>query len=97
MRILLTPTDSYKIQPGGLFRQVGGSGGGGSIITQTLSGLSDVLISGPTNGQALVYDNTAAKWKNSSTLTADLTGNASTATSASYAATASYVQTAQTA
>jgi hypothetical protein len=84
-----TNTDSYKIQPGGLFRQVGGSGGGGSIITQTLSGLSDVLISGPTNGQALVYDNTAAKWKNSSTLTANLTGNASTATSASYASTAS--------
>jgi hypothetical protein len=92
-----TNTDSYKIQPGGLFRQVGGSGGGGSIITQTLSGLSDVLISGPTDGQALVYDHTAAKWKNSSTLTANLTGNASTATSASYATTASYVQTAQTA
>jgi hypothetical protein len=92
-----TDTDSYKIQPGGLFRQVGGSGGGGSIITQTLSGLSDVLISGPTNGQPLVYNNTSAKWQNSSTLTANLTGNASTATSASYAATASYVQTAQTA
>jgi hypothetical protein len=86
-----TVTDSYKIQPGGLFRQVGGSGGGGSVITQTLSGLSDVLISGPTNGQPLVYNNTSAKWQNSSTLTADLTGNASTATSASYATTASYV------
>jgi hypothetical protein len=86
-----TVTDSYKIQPGGLFRQVGGSGGGGSVITQTLSGLSDVLISGPTNGQALVYDHTAAKWENSSTLTADLTGNASTATTASFATTASYV------
>jgi hypothetical protein len=92
-----TVTDSYKIQPGGLFRQVGGSGGGGSIITQTLSGLSDVLISGPTNGQPLVYNNTSAKWQNSSTLTADLTGNASTATTASFATTASYVQTAQTA
>ena len=86
-----TVTDSYKIQPGGLFRQVGGSGGGGSVITQTLSGLSDVLISGPTNGQALVYDHTAAKWENSSTLIADLTGNASTATTASFATTASYV------
>jgi len=92
-----TDTDSYKIQPGGLFRQVGGSGGGGSVITQTLSGLSDVLISGPTNGQPLVYNNTSAKWQNSSTLTANLTGNASTATSASFATTASYVQTAQTA
>ena len=94
--VLTVPAD-FTIVPGGLFRQVGGSGGGGSIITQTLSGLSDVLISGLTDGQALVYDHTAAKWKNSSTLTANLTGNASTATSASYAATASYVQTAQTA
>jgi hypothetical protein len=87
---LTVPAD-FTIVPGGLFRQVGGSGGGGSIITQTLAGLSDVSISGPTNGQALVYNNTSAKWQNSSTLIADLTGNASTATSASYALTASYV------
>jgi hypothetical protein len=80
-----TVTNSYAIQAGGLFRSVGGAGGGGSIVTQTLSGLSDVLISGPTNGQPLVYNNTSAKWENSSTLIADLTGNASTATSASYA------------
>ncbi len=79
-----TDTDSYKIQPGGLFRQVGGSGGGGSIITQTLSGLSDVLISGPTNGQALVYDNTSAKWQNKSSISASISGNAATATTASY-------------
>jgi hypothetical protein len=83
-----TTADSYKILPGGLFRQVGGSGGGGSIITQTLSGLSDVAISGPTNGQPLVYNTTAAKWQNQSTLTASLSGNATTATTA---ATASYV------
>jgi hypothetical protein len=88
--VLTTPAD-FTIVPGGLFRQVGGSGGGGSIITQTLSGLSDVLISGPTNGQPLVYNNTSGKWQNSSTLTANLTGNASTATSASFASTASYV------
>ena len=88
---VLTTAADFTIVPGGLFRQVGGSGGGGSIITQTLSGLSDVLISGPTNGQPLVYNNTSAKWQNSSTLTANLTGNASTATSASFATTASYV------
>jgi hypothetical protein len=85
--VLTTPAD-FTIVPGGLFRQVGGSGGGGSIITQTLSGLSDVSISGPTNGQPLVYNNTSGKWQNSSTLTANLTGNASTATSAT---TASYI------
>jgi hypothetical protein len=94
--VLTVPAD-FTIVPGGLFRQVGGSGGGGSIITQTLSGLSDVLISGPTNGQPLVYNNTSGKWQNSSTLTANLTGNSSTATSASFSSTASFAQTSLTA
>jgi hypothetical protein len=92
-----TVTDSYAIQAGGLFRSVGGSGGGGSTITQTLSSLSDVLISGPTNGQALVYDTTAAKWRNLSSISASISGNAATATTASYAFTASFAQNAQTA
>jgi hypothetical protein len=87
-----TNAASYKIQPGGLFRQVGGSGGGGSIITQTLAGLSDVNISGPTDGQALVYNTTQAKWINSSAISASITGNAATATTASYALTSSNVQ-----
>ena len=94
--VFTTPT-SYNIVPGGLFRSIGGSGGGGSIVTQTLSGLSDVNISAPSNGQPLVYNNVAGKWQNQSTLTATLTGNASTATTASYAQTASYVITANTA
>ena len=88
---IFTDAADFTIVPGGLFRQVGGSGGGGSLVTQTLAGLSDVSISGPTNGQPLVYKSTSGKWENSSTLTADLTGNASTATTASFAVTASYV------
>ena len=92
-----TVPESYQIIPSGLFRNVGGSGGGGSVVTQTLSGLSDVLISGLINGQPLVYDTGVSRWINSSTLTATLNGNASTATTASYALTASYVETAQTA
>jgi len=83
--------------PGGLFRSVGGSGGGGSIVTQTLAGLSDVSISGQTNGQPLVYNSTSGKWQNQSTLIATLTGNADTATSASYAISASYAFTASSA
>jgi len=86
-----TTAASYKIIPGGLFRAVGGSGGGGGTVTQTLSGLSDVSILSPTNGQPLVYNSTSLKWENSSTLTASLDGNASTATTASFASTASYV------
>jgi hypothetical protein len=88
---VFTNTSTFTILPGGLFRQVGGSGGGGSVVTQTLAGLSDVSISGPTNGQPLVYNSTSGKWENSSTLVANLTGNASTATTASFAVTASYI------
>lgn len=41
--------------------EVAAGGGGGS---STLSGLTDVSISSPTDGQALVYDGTLSKWKN---------------------------------
>jgi hypothetical protein len=78
-----TVTDSYAIQAGGLFRSVGGSGGGGSIVTQTLSGLSDVSISGPIDGEILIYNGTSQKWEN----------EPNTAVSSSYAVTASYVNT----
>ena len=87
---VFTNTTDYKIIPGGLFRQVGGSGGGGSVVTQTLAGLSDVLISGPTNLQPLAYSTTAGKWVNTSALSASIAGNANTATTASFALTASY-------
>jgi len=92
-----TDSTSYRLLPAGIFRNVGGSGGGGNITSLLLSQLGDVSISGPTNGQPLVYNSSSLKWENSSALTANLSGNASTATSASYAQTASYVQTAQTA
>jgi hypothetical protein len=90
---VFTSPGDFTIYPGGLFRQVGGSGGGGSIVTQTLAGLSDVNISGPIDGQALVYNNTAAKWENKSSISASISGNASTATTASYALTASFAST----
>jgi len=40
---------------------VSGGGGGGA---SALSGLSDVTISSPSNGQALVYNNGTGKWEN---------------------------------
>jgi len=91
-----TDSTSYRILPGGVFRNVGGSGGGGAVTT-TLAGLSDVSIVGPTNGQPLVYSSASLKWENQSTLTANLIGNASTATTASYvlnAVSSSYSETA---
>ena len=88
----LTVAADCTIIQGGLFRSIGGVGSSGTSTTiVNLANLSDVLISNPTNGQALVYDAVALKWKNLSAITASLYGNASTATTASYALTASYL------
>jgi len=62
------------------------NGGGGGATT--LAGLTDVQISGQTNGQPLVYSTTATKWINSSALTASLFGTASWANNALTASTA---------
>lgn len=88
----LTVAADCTIIQGGLFRSVGGVGSSGTSTTiVNLANLSDVLISAPTSGQALVYDAVALKWKNLSGITASLYGNASTATTASYALSASYL------
>ncbi len=47
------------------------------------------MISGPTDGQALVYNSTSTKWENESYISASISGNAATATTASFASTAS--------
>lgn len=83
-----TNSSTYSIRQGGLFRNVGGTGGG-TTTTNKLSDLSDVNIVSPTNAQALVYNSTTLKWENSSYLSASISGNANTATTASYASTAS--------
>lgn len=55
-----TITNLY-IKISGAWVEVSTGGGGGS---STLAGLTDVTISSPTNGQALVYDSTSSKWVN---------------------------------
>lgn len=83
---------SYQVLPAGLFRSIGGSGGGGSVVTTRLSDLNDVSIAGPTNHQPLVYDAVLGKWVNQSFLTADLTGSITgNAPTATLAATASHM------
>lgn len=42
----------------------GGGGGGGGGGSSTLSGLTDVDISNPANGQTLVYNAESGKWEN---------------------------------
>lgn len=44
-------------------KAAGGGGGGGS---STLSGLTDVDLTNPTDGQTLVYDAASSKWVNGS-------------------------------
>jgi hypothetical protein len=81
----LQNTNHFTWLAGGLFRGVSGAGGGGSTVTTTLFGLSDVSLSGPLDHQPLAYDTTAGKWKNLSYISASISGNADTATTASYA------------
>jgi hypothetical protein len=57
----ITDTIDNKIVPAGLFRG-SGQGSGGGIAISNLDDLTDVSITSPTNGQALVYD--AGIWKN---------------------------------
>jgi hypothetical protein len=76
-----TDATTYKIILGGLFRNVGGSGGGSTITQPKLSALSDVVITSPTDGQPLVYNSTNTQWINSSSIHA----TASVAVTSSYA------------
>jgi len=100
----LADTTENKIINSGLFRNTAGSSGGGGVATTTLNDLSDVTITSPSTGQALVYN--AGIWVNSNPTSASYASTASyilEAVSASYATlaqtanTASFVQTAQTA
>jgi len=84
----LQNTNHFTWLAGGLFRGVSGAGGGGSTVTTTLFGLSDVSLSGPLDHQPLAYDTTAGKWTNQSNISASISGNALTSTTASYAQTA---------
>jgi hypothetical protein len=72
----IADTANNSIINGGLFRG-SGQGSGGGIALSNLDDLTDVSITSPTNGQALVYD--AGIWKNGTPI------------SASYALTASYL------
>ena len=64
---LSDPAENVFIQAG-TFRNTAGSSGGSSIISLTLSGISDVNISGPTNGQALIYS--SGVWENGTPISA---------------------------
>jgi hypothetical protein len=57
----LTDTNNNSIINGGLFRG-SGQGSGGGVAISNLDDLTDVSITGPTNGEALIYN--AGIWQN---------------------------------
>jgi hypothetical protein len=77
---------SYLILPGGVFRAVGGQGGGGNVPTSRLTDLSDVDAISPAIGDLLSYNGSV--WAHGTnlvgnyTLTGSLYGTASYATNA---------------
>jgi hypothetical protein len=79
----------------GIFRNIAGGSSGGGAVAQTLNDLSDVIITTPTQYQALVYD--SGNWINGTPVSASFATTASYVSpntqifSSSFATTASYV------
>jgi hypothetical protein len=68
-----TQSNKFSIVPGGLFRSIGGSGGGGNIPTSRLFDLSDVNITTEQDGDLLVYNVDTLKWESKKSLEGDYT------------------------
>jgi len=73
----------------GVFRNTAGGSSGGGAIAQSLDDLSDVTITTPTNGQALIYQ--GGVWVNGTPLNATSASFATSASQAQNAVTASYI------
>jgi hypothetical protein len=72
----ITDTADNSIINGGLFRG-SGQGSGGGIALSNLEDLTDVSITSPTNGQALIYD--SGIWQNGTPISASYALTASSA------------------
>lgn len=79
----LLDTGSARIINAGLFRNTAGSSGGGGAAVTALDDLSDVTLTAPVDGQALVYQ--SGVWVNSNPTSASYASSASFAVSAAYA------------
>ena len=86
-----TDSTSYVVLPGGVFRAVGGQGGGGNVPTTRLTDLSDVEVVAVSTGDLLTYNGSI--WTHNQILSGDysLTGSLyGTSSYATNALTASY-------
>jgi hypothetical protein len=68
-----TQSNKFSIVPGGLFRNVGGNGGGGSIPTSRLVDLSDVDVLSAQDNDLLIYNVDTLKWESKKSLEGDYT------------------------
>ena len=68
-----TQSNKFSIVPGGLFRSIGGSGGGGNIPTSRLFDLSDVNVTTEQDGDLLVYNVDTLKWESKKSLEGNYT------------------------
>jgi hypothetical protein len=87
----LTSTSNNSVINGGLFRG-SGQGSGGGIALSNLDDLTDVSVTSPIDGEALIYN--AGIWQNGNPTSASFAQTASyvlQAVSASYSLTASYL------
>jgi hypothetical protein len=67
--VSLNNTSQANIIQAGLFRNVGGQGGGSTTVSTALSALSDVALSNLTKGDLLVYGSTGgSQWNNTKIL-----------------------------
>ena len=66
-----TQPNKYTIIPGGLFRSIGGTGGGGTVPTQRLFDLSDVDVTTQQDNDLLVYNVDTLKWESGKSLNGD--------------------------
>ena len=60
---------SYLVLPGGTFRNVGGSGGGGNVPSNRFTDLVDVDIVNPNNGDIPIYNSLSQLWEHGKQLT----------------------------
>lgn len=69
----LADTNTSRIINAGLFRNTAGSSGGGGAAVTNLNDLGDVVITSPTNGQALIYN--TGNWVNGNPTSASYAEN----------------------